>query len=269
MGMDQRTAPRTHPRVEHRPDDFSMAVFRSMVFPDHLHTQIEIVLPTAGRLPCRVDGEEMTVGPGKALVVLPNRVHGYPHENGAEGLMLIFSAELLPDMGVNWASARPASARVWPLDGDAAYGAGRLWEIALRGEGRQSREVMALLHLLAAGLLKDMELRPADGPQVGDILYRALAYVSANYRGEVSLKKAAKAAGANEYYLSHLFNQRLRMDFRQYVNLLRLDKAKQYLTQKNLPVEEVAYLCGFSSLRSFDRVFRLFYGCTPREYRKG
>ena len=69
--MDQRTAPRTHPRVEHRPDDFSMAVFRSMVFPDHLHTQIEIVLPTAGRLPCLVDGEEMTVGPGEALVVFP------------------------------------------------------------------------------------------------------------------------------------------------------------------------------------------------------
>ena len=47
-----------------------------------------------------------------------------------------------------------------------------------------------------------------------------------------------------------------------------MDKARLLLRQKALPVEEIAFRCGFSNLRSFDRVFRQINGCTPREYRK-
>ena len=34
------------------------------------------------------------------------------------------------------------------------------------------------------------------------------------------------------------------------------------------PIEEIGVACGFTNLRTFDRVFAEQCGCTPREYRR-
>ena len=255
------------PTVETRSSDFSMHPFRRLQFPDHLHAQIEILLPRHGDFHARVDGANQLVHPGDALLIFPHLLHGYPVADESEGLMLIFSPALLPDMGVDWEAMHPRSPVVTPLNEDARYAAHRLAQ--LPGGAGPERETLALLHLLLSGLLQGAVLESAERPIVGDILYNALGYLSGHYaQSDVSLKRTAHAVGVNEYHLSHLFNARLHMDFRRYVNLLRTDKARQLLTQKALPIEEVAFRCGFSNLRSFDRVFGQICGCTPRVYRK-
>ena len=49
------------PTVENRPRDFSMHRFDQMAFPDHLHAQIEILIPLQGNQCARVDGRDVTV----------------------------------------------------------------------------------------------------------------------------------------------------------------------------------------------------------------
>ena len=258
------------PRVENRLEAFHMSSYQGMVFPDHLHGHIEILLPQAGAMTARVDGRDYSLRAGEALLVFPNQVHGYPLRNDCGGLMLIFPPVLLPDMGINWESMRPVCPVIAGMNGDAQYASGRLMQLrASAPAAERDREIMALVHLLVSGLLSSVETEQADRPVISDILYRAMAFLADNYNSGLSLKKTAKAAGTNEFYLSRLFNQQLHMDFRKYVNLLRMDKAKQYLRQRNASVEEIAFECGFSSLRTFDRVFLQFSGCTPREYRKG
>ncbi|MDR2497473.1 MAG: helix-turn-helix domain-containing protein [Tannerellaceae bacterium] len=54
----------------------------------------------------------------------------------------------------------------------------------------------------------------------------------------------------------------------EYINILRLDKARQMLDcHAALTVEAIAGECGLSA-RSFYRLFRERYGITPTEYRK-
>ncbi|MFQ7212688.1 MAG: helix-turn-helix domain-containing protein [Blautia massiliensis (ex Durand et al. 2017)] len=50
------------------------------------------------------------------------------------------------------------------------------------------------------------------------------------------------------------------------LNLLRLEKAKNLLTNEALPVQQVALLCGFSNLSHFSRYFRKNCGCSPSEW---
>ena len=46
----------------------------------------------------------------------------------------------------------------------------------------------------------------------------------------------------------------------------RMDKASTPLTNEALQVQQVARLCGFTSLPHFSRAFRARYHCAPSEY---
>lgn len=255
-----------YPTVENRRDRFFLCPTKDLSFPDHLHAHIEIHLPVHGTLHAAVDGAKCDVSPGQALLVFPHRIHGSP-AGGEEwsGLMLIFTPDCLPDMEIDWETTRPVRPVV-PLAGDSAYAAERLWQ--RRVKPHPDRELNALVALLVAGLLQNTRLEPASHAPTSDILYQALAYISQSFAGDISLKKTARAVGVNEYYLSHLLSSRIHMNFRQYVNTLRIDQACRLLARQTTSTEAISSQCGFTNLRSFDRVFLRQMGCTPREYRK-
>ncbi len=56
--------------------------------------------------------------------------------------------------------------------------------------------------------------------------------------------------------------------FFDYLTLFRLEKALPQLTYTKKTVAEIAYDCGFSNLRSFNRAFKRHIALTPSEYRK-
>lgn len=49
---------------------------------------------------------------------------------------------------------------------------------------------------------------------------------------------------------------------------VRLDKAKNLLTNEALPISQIAGMCGFSSISHFCRYFKQHCGCAPKEYHK-
>lgn len=50
---------------------------------------------------------------------------------------------------------------------------------------------------------------------------------------------------------------------------VRLDKAKNLLTNQALSISQTAELCGFSNLSHFSRYFKKHCGCSPKEWRLG
>ena len=94
-----------------------------------------------------------------------------------------------------------------------------------------------------------------------------LRYCRERYRSDLTLDSVAAALFISPHHISHLFNHRLGMGFRDYVNLLRLDEAEALLRQSDRSVTEIASLCGFGSTRTLDRVFLRHRGMSPRDYR--
>ena len=84
----------------------------------------------------------------------------------------------------------------------------------------------------------------------------------------VTLKDCAAALGFNPSYLSGMFSLRTGAPFHRYLLNLRLKKAEWLLVSGEMPVSEVALQSGFSSDKTFYRVFREQYGLSPGDYRK-
>lgn len=58
------------------------------------------------------------------------------------------------------------------------------------------------------------------------------------------------------------------IDTTHYIRAARVMRARHLLTTTDLPMQEVAYQCGFESSNYFSRVFRQAVGQSPTEYRK-
>jgi AraC-like DNA-binding protein len=82
------------------------------------------------------------------------------------------------------------------------------------------------------------------------------------------LRDAASSIGYDYAYISKLFKRKVGISFRQYVNNLRIIESKPLLTAGDKSIGEIAELCGFSSLRAFDREFLNQVGVTPSKYQK-
>lgn len=97
---------------------------------------------------------------------------------------------------------------------------------------------------------------------------KSFQYIEENYSEDIHLKDIAKAAGFSEYYFSRLFKEVTEKSFHQYISEYRIKKAEPLLTDPNYTVSEAAYAVGFSSIATFDRLFRRIKGCSPQEFRK-
>lgn len=77
---------------------------------------------------------------------------------------------------------------------------------------------------------------------------------------------------AAKYYLSYVqFSRRFKIVTgatpQEYVNGLRLDKAKTLLTDTELPIKQVAQACGFGTEYYFSNFFRKYCRMSPTQYR--
>jgi YesN/AraC family two-component response regulator len=99
-------------------------------------------------------------------------------------------------------------------------------------------------------------------------LRKATAFIRDHLGEPLRLSDVARAGGLAPNYFSRLFKERERINFEQYVQRLRAERAKQLLARTTLNVESVGRLCGFTSGPYFHRVFKQVVGTTPSTYRK-
>lgn len=99
-------------------------------------------------------------------------------------------------------------------------------------------------------------------------IVRAKEYIEKNYMdSSLSLNAAAEFSGINPSYLSRLFKENTQMNFVEYLNDIRIEKAKQLLHATSFTSKEIGFKIGFNTIQNFIRVFKRHEGVTPGEYR--
>ena len=88
-------------------------------------------------------------------------------------------------------------------------------------------------------------------------------------RGGARLEQVARHFGWSVRHIRRLVAAEFGVSPIQLVQTRRLLLAKQLLTDTELPIGQVAYASGFSSLRRFNDLFRRRYGMPPRRFRSG
>ncbi|MBD8889916.1 AraC family transcriptional regulator [Roseibium litorale] len=85
--------------------------------------------------------------------------------------------------------------------------------------------------------------------------------------GEASLDKVAAKLGMSRRSLQRQFEQD-GTTFRKVLDGVRRSLAKQYLTEHDMQVGEVAYLLGYSDMSSFSRAAKGWFGTSPKAVKR-
>ncbi len=84
---------------------------------------------------------------------------------------------------------------------------------------------------------------------------------------DINLAEVARHCCVSEGHLSRIFHHATGLTFREYLNQVRVERAKSLLLNSGKSVTEIAYESGFQSLSQFHRVFRKVYSSSPGEMR--
>ena len=97
-----------------------------------------------------------------------------------------------------------------------------------------------------------------------DIIY----YIEHNYQSNLRLETIATLFGYNSSYLGKIFNRTQGESFNVFVDRMRVRRAQELLSNKDLKVYEIAEKVGYKNVDYFHKKFRKYVGQSPAEYRK-
>ncbi len=96
----------------------------------------------------------------------------------------------------------------------------------------------------------------------------AIEYMQNNCHDKLTLKMLSDHLGLTESYCSRYIRQNAGITFVEYLNAMRVSNAQQLLCYTGCSMAEIVRKTGFSSVQTFNRVFRQQTGKSPSEYRK-
>ncbi|MCU6708066.1 response regulator [Paenibacillus sp. J5C_2022] len=100
-----------------------------------------------------------------------------------------------------------------------------------------------------------------------DVVQLIKTFVSGNLHADLSLTKLAEHVNYHPAYLSRLYKQLSGGNLSDDIALMRLERARELLLDRQLKIHEVGHRIGFDSPRYFTKFFKSHTGLTPQEFR--
>ena len=131
------------------------------------------------------------------------------------------------------------------------------------------RELKRKENALSEKLLYDDETSEDDESDYLYLRLKELMKDKKNYTDRNLTRKAiALKLGTNERYLYETITKHFDMSFAEYINLLRLNYAREMIIQNihTLDLADIALMAGFGTRQTFHRLFRDKYGISPSKF---
>jgi len=98
---------------------------------------------------------------------------------------------------------------------------------------------------------------------------KVFAFLKAHYtQQELSIIDVQSATGLHERKISSLIKKKTDLNFKQFLNGLRITEAKRMLLESKLPISDIAFQVGYANASHFNRVFKSIENCSPNDFRK-
>ncbi|GHT78096.1 AraC family transcriptional regulator [Spirochaetia bacterium] len=257
-------------------------------YPFHWHELLEIIYIVNGTISLSIEGRSYKPRQGDIVIINSGLIHGFYDASPGFSCIIMQSGLELFDQTLIDLRDRVFQKLVFGRkmfitadnDGDVHR---RLVELLLsiRKEFFEKEEgyrlaIKSKLYELALVFLREVPVKqplPRETAKRNynhQILERIFSYIHSSYSNPaITLEKAASAAAMSKFYFTRFFKEQTGQTFHAYLSKLRVSHAEEFLTDSDMSITDIAYLCGFASPKTFNRLFRTYAGTTPSAYRSG
>lgn len=147
-----------------------------------------------------------------------------------------------------------------------------LYDELSNGRGREQLYLESIaLFLVTRALSRHGSLRSHRDLRarlLGHRLRRATEFMHDQFHRGISISEVAAEVHVSPFHFSRLFKRTTGRTPYRYLTSLRIDRAKQLLTDTETPIVDVSLAVGYESQSHFTTVFRRTVGVTPGAYRR-
>lgn len=234
----------------------------------HSHSLYELIYLLDGTLYLLIEESHYTMKAGDLALIPGNSVHGFHTETHSHSFIGAFHLGEIPEFQKLFEGRYLLSPYIPACPETAVLP--KLFRKIIESSDSQGSLLIPVgyLHLLLGEIvpLLTFATNQANGENAS-LASQAITYIGDNVEKNLTLESVAEHLGISKYYLSRIFNQQLNVSFNTFLSFLRVNAGKRLLVQTELQIGEIAFMCGFDSVRSFNRTFKEFSNQTPTAYR--
>ena len=96
---------------------------------------------------------------------------------------------------------------------------------------------------------------------------KAISYIKSHYAEDILVEQVAEEIGKTPNYFSSIFKAEVGIPFREYLNRLRVEKARKMLEETDMMIYEIAQQVGYKDYTYFSQIFKKVTGISPTAVR--
>lgn len=215
----------------------------------HSHLYGQLILPIKGSLFIETNYKKIEIDNSKLFFIPPDCEHVFKANKSNEFLTLDISDKML---NRNDMKNMPGGKE---LELDDRWKAVRYLLLNECKEKNNSNAINDLFnycyHLILEGSLS-----------------KSIEYINNHFMENIDISILADIEHYNISYYSEWFKNKMNMTVTEYIRFLRIKKAKEFLSDSDLSILEIAQMVGYEHNSSFTRVFKAYEKMSPAEFRK-
>lgn len=254
----------------------SIFLMKDYIKQKHWHEEYELLYVINGYVDISIEKEIYRVHPNEIFIISSGVVHYY--EEGCKTVdicVVRFSRDLLKcfsdsvqNLLIHFLSD------VLHIFSDQNMG--RIMRDLMKSiEAEDSLEFESIMtiniHKLLFHMYKESDIVyeriPVRRNQNSETINNMILFINEHVNEKITLKDVASHFGFSDSYCSRYIKEKTGMTFVELVNNQRIERAKQILRTTDVPITDIVFRTGFSSIQSFNRVFKKFCGINPSSYR--
>jgi AraC family transcriptional regulator len=244
---------------------------------DHVHLGYEFVIPFGPGGPYRVESKTVLTEHAKILPFNPEQSHRLVEGTFSHELIALFlDTDFLQGLAGSIYNTKEVLFynRNFPYD---AY-----LQNLLRIFIEESRQQLvghdlicqSIATQVGAYILRHVQGNcpsPREGKHYSERknIASAIDFMHENLSNSFTLDDLARVANLSPYHFLRVFKAEVGKTPFEYLQYLKIEKAKQYLQHRNKSITDVCFESGFTNISHFTRTFSRKVGVTPSAYRKG
>ena len=241
------------------------------VVKNHAHDYFHLIDVTAGQMRFYYGEEELLLCAGDMVLVHRGKAHRFSNEGDTllafHEIKFTVQGQQLPRLlqSIDSGVIRDAFARQLVAQLAAEYAQNR----TMKEEAAQATLCALVLYLTQQIRSQDRQTPGViDTASFNKLSKRVIEFLTDHYGENLSLDDISAGVGVTKNYLCNAFKRNTGVTIVDCLNVIRIRKAAEQIVYSDLPLTEVAQMCGYVSASHFNRVFMRYVGMPPGQCRR-
>lgn len=228
----------------------------------HFHKNYELAYVLEGEVELTINEKKYILSENTFALILPNEFHAYHTPEHSVVWIGVFSADFVGEFAKMTAHKKADKPMFTCQPNIREY----LLHYLITTEKQSVLLLKSALYAVCGEFLNCVTLEEASPEKsfIHDIIF----FLSENFQKDISLNTIAETYGYEYHYLSRQFRKHFHINFKQFLNIYRIDYACDQLIHTDTNITDIALSSGFQTMRTFNRAFMTQTGTTPSEFRR-